>query len=94
MSEVWKTRVQVSLYVGVPFAFFHDQLAFQHNCVGQDNIDLPLSEFQEVLDQNERSCFTESFEEILYNADTLGIDSVVVYPIVEKRIRWKNLPTD
>jgi len=94
MNDVWLTRVQVSLYVGVPFSFFHNELVFQHNCVGQDNIDLPLSSFQEVIDQNERSCFTESFEEILYNADNLGVLNLIVYPIVEKRVKWNILPTD
>jgi len=89
--SVFLTRVQVTLYVGVPSAFFYEQLVHQHDAYGQSQIDRPRSRFQEVIDGNERSCFTESFEEILYNADSLGIDSVVVYPA---KIEWTDVPVD
>ena len=80
-NQVWTTRIETVLYVGVPHAYFYEQLVYQHNAVGQNQIDTSLDEFETALEENERSCFTDTFEEMLYNASNLGLLCIIVYPL-------------
>lgn len=73
--SIYRTSVQVVMYVGVPddvFRFLQDH--FEEPGL---NIDKPLDEFIEAVENQG----DEVLDEIFDNAANLGIDAIVAYPL-------------
>lgn len=77
--EVWRTSVEVTLYVMVPQEFLQDHLAPQLNVEGQHNIDTTVGLIQDALDELPQSSWSDTMADILNNAANLGIQGVVLY---------------
>lgn len=75
--SIYRTSVETVLYVGVPFSLFQELQAIFD--ISDANIDQPTEGFVWAMTQVEDP--DETMDEILDNAENLGIDCMVVYSL-------------
>lgn len=75
--SIYRTSVLVVLYVGVPTSLFRELQAIFDT--SDANIDKPTEAFVSAMTQVEDP--DQTMDEILENAENLGLDSMVVYEL-------------